>query len=91
MTSADPQPATARPETLSRRKRIGPLITLLLLPAVIAELLFGAIRITRLFALIPATGAWGCGARLIRDLVRRGKRRWMERVSAGVRMIWGEC
>jgi hypothetical protein len=50
---------------------------LLLFPAVIAELLFGAIRITTLFALIPATGAWGCGALLIRDLVRRGKRGWV--------------
>ena len=76
MTGAPPLPMTAKPEMTSGWQRAGPIITLILLPAVIAELLFGAIRITTLFALIPATGAWGCGALLIRDIIRRGGRGW---------------
>ncbi len=73
-------------------KRLGPVIALIVLSPVIAELLFGAIRISTLFALIPATGAWGCGALLIREFVRRRKQGWVSiALLAGGLAIAEEC
>jgi len=43
-------------------QRLGPVVTLLLLAPIIAEVLHGATRISSIFALIPEIGAWGCGA-----------------------------
>jgi hypothetical protein len=40
----------------TRWQRVGPVITLLLLSPIIAEVLSGSTRITTLFVLIPSTG-----------------------------------
>jgi hypothetical protein len=49
----------------------GPIWTLILLAPFIAEVLSGATRLSVLFAFIPETMVWGCGALLCRELVRR--------------------
>ncbi|HTW61678.1 MAG TPA: hypothetical protein VMD55_07690 [Terracidiphilus sp.] len=49
----------------------GPIWTLVLLAPLIAEVLSGSTRLSFLFAFIPETMVWGCGALLCRELVRR--------------------
>lgn len=60
-----------RPEQAVARRRIGPVLALLLLSPIISELLSGSVRLSTIFVLIPATGVWGCAALLIREVVRR--------------------
>lgn len=60
----------ARPAA-ARWQRIGPVATLLLLSPFIAELLSAATRASVLYVLIPEIMTWGCGALIIRELVRR--------------------
>ena len=55
----------------ARWQRIGPVVTLLLLSPFIAELLSAATRASVLYVLIPEIMTWGCGALIIRELVRR--------------------
>ena len=55
----------------SRWQRIGPIATLLLLSPFIAELLSGATRVSTAYVLVPEIMTWGCGALIIRELVRR--------------------
>jgi hypothetical protein len=77
---------------LTRWQRIGPVITLLVLSPVLAELHFGAIRFTVLFALIPAIGAWGCGSLLIRELVLIRGLAWDAALLLGIALsIAEEC
>ncbi|HTU35872.1 MAG TPA: hypothetical protein VMF66_18870 [Candidatus Acidoferrum sp.] len=47
------------------------IVTLLLLAPFIAELLSGATRLSVIYVLIPEVMTWGCGALIIRELVRR--------------------
>jgi hypothetical protein len=49
----------------------GPIWTLVLLAPIVGELLSGATRLSFLFAFIPETMVWGCGALLCRELCRR--------------------
>jgi hypothetical protein len=51
-------------------KTLLPAMTLALLAPVIAEVLSGATRLSYLFVLIPEIMVWGCGALIIRELVR---------------------
>src|SRR5690348_10102402 len=60
----------------SRWQRIGPIVTLLLLAPLIAELLSGATRLSVIYVLIPEIMTWGCGALIIRELVRRWQGGW---------------
>jgi hypothetical protein len=53
--------------------RAAAVATLLLLSPIIGEVLSGATRLSFIFALVPEIMVWGCGALLIRDLVRRWK------------------
>ena len=54
--------------TLTGWQRAAPAITLLLLSPIVANVLFGAIRITFIFAVLPAATVWGLGALIIREL-----------------------
>jgi hypothetical protein len=73
-------------------RRAAPIAALLLLSPVIAEVLFGATRITTLFVLLPQIGTWGCAALIIRDLVRRRRRGWPAVLLLGVALaIAEEC
>jgi len=71
-------------------RRSAPVVALLLLSPVIAEVLFGATRITTIFVLIPQIGIWGCGALIIRDLVRRRRRGWTAILLLGIALAVGE-
>ena len=77
-------------EAPATRRRAAPVVTLLLLSPVIAEVLFGATRITTLFVLLPQIGTWGCAALIIRDLVRRRRRGWPAILLLGVALAVAE-
>jgi hypothetical protein len=75
MTTNDPVNAGSTVGDASRGT-FAPMVTLMLLSPVLAEVHFGAIRFTVIFALLPAIGAWGCAAVLIREIVRRSGLDW---------------
>jgi hypothetical protein len=54
-------------------KQRGPVLTLILLAPVIAEILLGSTRLSILFILIPQILLWGLGALMIREAVRRAR------------------
>jgi hypothetical protein len=58
------------------RRRIAPIVTLLILAPVLVEVLFGSTRLTTLFVLIPEIGGYGCAALIIRALVRSQHKGW---------------
>jgi hypothetical protein len=60
------------------------------LAPVVANVLFGAIRITFILAVLPATAAWGLGALLIRELVRRRRLGWTAILLMGVALALAE-
>jgi hypothetical protein len=53
-----------------------PALALVFLAPFIAEVLSGATKVSVLFALVPEMMVWGCGALLIRELVRRWGGGW---------------
>ena len=67
------QCATAEP---ARGRRIGPILTLLILSPMVGEVLSGATRLSYIFVLVPEIMVWGCGALIIREVVRRWKGGW---------------
>ena len=52
-------------------KQRGPVLTLILLAPVIAEILLGSTRLSILFVLVPQILLWGLGALMIREAFRR--------------------
>jgi len=74
----------------SRWQRMAPVVMLLLLAPVISEMLYGATRVSFLFALIPEIGVWGCGALLIRYVVRRWHRGWLSVWLLGLALALAE-
>ncbi|MFI5454803.1 MAG: hypothetical protein ACHRXM_05070 [Isosphaerales bacterium] len=71
-------------------RRSAPVVALLLLSPVIAEVLFGATRITTIFVLAPQIGIWGCGVLIIRDVVRCRRRGWTAILLMGIALAVGE-
>lgn len=73
--SVSPATSAAAPAATTvaapRTRYAGPIWTLVLLAPMIAEVLSGSTRLSFLFAYIPETMVWGCGALLCRELVRR--------------------
>jgi hypothetical protein len=66
-------PSHAAPETAGATavtRYAGPIWTLILLAPIVGELLSGSTRLSFLFAFIPETMVWGCGALLCRELCR---------------------
>jgi hypothetical protein len=74
----------------SRWQRIGPIVTLLLLAPVIAELLYEAIRVSVMFVLVPEIMTWGCGALLIRECVCRWGKGWQRMLLLGLALAVAE-
>jgi len=72
-----------RDAELSRWERIGPIVTLLLLSPVIGEVMSGATRLSYIVVLIPEIMVWGCGALLIREIVRRWGGGWTSLLLLG--------
>lgn len=68
----------------SRWGRIAPIVSLLLLAPIISELLYGAVRVSTIFILIPEVMTWGCSALLIRESIRRWNQDWRSQLLLGV-------
>ena len=74
-----------------RRRRIGPVLALVVLAPVVAEVLPGFTRVTAIpFAILPELGIWGCGAVLIRELTRRRGLGWASMVVLGIALAVAE-
>ena len=63
---------------------MAPVVALLVLPPIIAEFLFGSTHLTTFFLLLPQIGVYGCGALLIRDLVRHRRKGWLAILLLGI-------
>jgi hypothetical protein len=72
------------PTESSRKQRISPIVTLLLLSPVIGEVMSGATRLSYIFVLVPEIMVWGCGALLIREVVRRWQGGWSSMLLLGL-------
>ncbi len=77
-------------ESTSITRPRAPIVALLLLAPVISELLYGAIRISTIFVLIPEILTWGCGALLIREWVRRWNKGWPSMLCLGLALAVAE-
>ena len=86
----DPRPLDLPPSSLSRWQRSGPVIALILLAPIIAEVLYGATRISVIFVLVPEILTWGCAALLIREWVRRWNQRWPSMLLLGLALAVAE-
>src|SRR5271155_5790469 len=67
-----------------RWQRLAPIFPLIICAPGIAEVMSGATRISFIFVLIPEMMVWGCGALLIRDLVRRWQAGWTSMLLLGL-------
>jgi len=61
-----------------------PALALVFLAPFIAEVLSGATKLSAIFALVPEMMVWGCGALLIRELVRRWRGGWPSLLCLGL-------
>jgi len=75
-----------------RQWHTAPAILLVLISPVIVNLLFGSVRITNPFGLLPAALGWGLGALIIRELARRRGLRWRSIMLLGLALaLTQEC
>src|SRR5918911_357793 len=75
---------TIRPGDRNGLRRFAPVLVLVVLSPVVAEVIFGATPLTNPGALLPDAAVYGCGALLIRELVRRRGLRWPSILMLGV-------
>jgi hypothetical protein len=61
-----------------------PSLTLAILSPLIAEVLSGATKVSVVFALVPEILVWGCGALIIREVVRRWRGGWTSMLLLGL-------
>lgn len=61
-----------------------PSVTLAIISPLIAEVLSGATKVSVLFALVPEILVWGCGALVIREVVRRWRGGWTSMLLLGL-------
>ena len=69
---------------ISHHRQVAPILTLLILSAVIVEFLFGSTHLTIISALIPEIGFYGGAAVIIRYLVRQQHGGWFSILMLGV-------
>ncbi|HSS96421.1 MAG TPA: hypothetical protein VLK33_05310, partial [Terriglobales bacterium] len=74
----------------SRWQRLAPIFSLIFLAPFVAEVLSGATRLSFIFVLIPEMMVWGCGALLIRDIVRRWQGGWTSMLCLGLALAVAE-
>src|SRR5690349_6972419 len=67
-----------------------PAVTLLLLSPIIAEVLLGSIALSTIVFVVPEIGIWGCGALMIRALVRSRNRGWISILLLGIALALAE-
>jgi len=82
--SSTPHLAAAVSPGNSRWQRLAPIFTLIVCAPGIAEVMSGATRVSFIFVLIPEMMVWGCGALLIRELVRRWQAGWTSMLLLGL-------
>ncbi len=88
---ADSRSSTPTPVPQSVSKPRGrPVMVLLLIAPFIAEVLYGATRISVIFVFIPEIMTWGCGALLIREWVRRCRKGWSSMLLLGLALAVAE-
>jgi hypothetical protein len=75
---------TIRPGDRNGLRRFAPVMVLVVLAPVVAEVIFGATPLTNPGALLPDAAVYGCGALLIRELVRRRGLGWPSILMLGV-------
>src|SRR5580698_3440049 len=84
-------PVTERAQ-LKPARHLAPAFTLIFLAPFIAEVLSGATRVSFLFAFVPELMMWGCGALLIREVVRRWGGGWTSILLLGLALaVFEEC
>jgi hypothetical protein len=74
----------------SRLQRLAPIFTLIVCAPGIAEVLSGATRLSYIFVLIPEMMVWGCGALLIREIVRHWQGGWTSLFLLGLALSVAE-
>jgi len=74
----------------SQWRRLAPVVALLLFAPIIAEVLYGATRLSTIFVLVPEVGAWGCGALMIRYAARRWRLEWPGMLLLGLALAVAE-
>ena len=67
-----------------RARHLAPAFTLIFLAPFIAEVLSGATRVSFLFVFVPELMLWGCGALLIREVVKRWGGGWTSVLMLGL-------
>ena len=75
------QVATAR---VPKSGHLGAAFALIVLAPLIAEVLSGATRMSFIFAFVPEMMVWGCGALIIREVVRRWGGGWTSILLLGL-------
>jgi hypothetical protein len=90
MLKPDLHAQSTRPASSSKLVRTLPIITLLFLSPIIAEVLFGSTSISMLYLLVPEIGVWGCGALIIRGAVRSRHRGWVALLLLGIALALAE-
>lgn len=71
---------------------LAPAFVLVFLAPFIAEVLSGATRVSFLFAFIPEVMMWGCGALIIREVVKRWGGGWTSILLLGLALaVFEEC
>jgi hypothetical protein len=77
---------------LKPAQHLAPAFTLIFLAPFIAEVLSGATRVSFFYAFVPELMMWGCGALLIREVVRRWGGGWTSVVLWGLALaVFEEC
>jgi hypothetical protein len=83
-SSGEPARPAMNPVERWMRGRFAPVLVLVVLAPVVAEVIFGATPITEPAALLPELAVYGCGALLIRELARRRGLGWAWILALGV-------
>src|SRR5690349_15511612 len=74
----------------SRASRLAPAATLLVVAPVIGEVLSGATRLSYIIVLVPEIMVWGCGALIIREVVKRWNGGWTSVLLLGLALAVAE-
>lgn len=71
-------------------QRIGPIVSLVFLAPIIAEVLSGTTRVSVIFALVPEILIWGFGTLLVRECARRWGKGWRSVLLLGLALSVAE-
>ena len=70
----------------------GPIVTLIFISPILAELLMGIVHLSNLWLLVPEMSVYGTAALLVREVTRRKRRSWDTMLLLGIAFaIVEEC